>query len=673
MKLARFTIAAKPNAIDKETKATGTAVHSGRAVRKRKRSIWLKLAIVLILLISAAGGYFYWQAQQTPAVATTIAVPVVQGNLEVTVESSGSVQPNQSLLLAFKQVGEITEVLVQAGDVVTKGQVLGRIDDGDLRLKLQKAEIDLQSAQEKLADLQEAPTADEITAAQAAVESAQANLDDAKEAPTAQDISTARTNLQLAQTKLAAAKAGPTALELANADAALKSAKEKLANLQAGASTQELTSAQNAVTIAQDKLTNVKAGASKADLAVADANVQSAQAKIDSLKARGASSADLATAQANLLKAQESLAALKARPTSAELAQAQGDSDSAKAKLAALKAGPSAAELASAQAAVLQAQTNFDTLKAGPDAQKIADAQGAVDKAQSTLDTLLAGPDKGKIADAQVKLSQAQTNLEKLTTPAGGSTLASAQLAVAQAQSSLDQARVALEHAKIVAPFDGVVSKVSAVVGDNAQPNSAAIVLNDNSSMHLDIDLSESDVANVQKGQSANLTFDAITGQTITGTVTSVASVATSSNNVVTYLVQVGFNPGDAPVKVGMSANAAIVVDSREGVMQVPSRAIQSLGRNKSVRVLYGENKTPVTVRVETGLTNGTMTEIVSCLDTNNQCLRTGDTVAVNVTATNSTGRNAGPDQFIFGGGQFGGQTVPIGPGGPGFTRRQGP
>jgi hypothetical protein len=47
--------------------------------------------------------------------------------------------------------------------------------------------------------------------------------------------------------------------------------------------------------------------------------------------------------------------------------------------------------------------------------------------------------------------------------------------------------------------------------------------------------------------------------------------------------------------------------------------------------------------------------------------------VAVNVTASNSTGRNAGPGDFIFGGGQFGGQTVPIGPVGPGFTRRQGP
>src|SRR6188474_3350940 len=145
MKLARYTVAAKPDAmtpdvVENEARATNAASRSMRIARKRKRSLWLKLAIVLVLLTAAVGAYFYWQAQQTPVAATTINVPVVQGNLEVTIESSGNVQPNQSLALNFKQTGTITEVGVQAGDVVTKGQVLARIDDTDLKLKLQKAQ-----------------------------------------------------------------------------------------------------------------------------------------------------------------------------------------------------------------------------------------------------------------------------------------------------------------------------------------------------------------------------------------------------------------------------------------------------------------------------------------------------------------------------------------------------
>lgn len=661
-----------PNTLGREGAAPNikeSAVPKSRATRKRKRSIWLKLSVLLVLLLAAGGGYFYWQTQQTPAVVATIAIPVVQGNLDVTKQSSGSVQPNQTAALAFPQGGQLTAVLVQVGDVVTKGQVLARIDDKDLRLKEQKAAVALQSAQEKLATLQQPPTADQITAASAAVTSAQANLDAAKTAPSAQDIADARTALSLAQTKLTAAKVGPTALDLANADAAFKSAQQKLATLQAGASAQDIASAQNAVTIAQDKLASVKAGASKADLALADANVQTALAKVNSLKVSGAPAPDLATAQANLLKAQDSLNALKAKPTTAELAQAQNDFDAAKAKLAALKAGPSAAELASAQAAVLQAQSNLNTLKAGPDPQKVADAQSAVTKAQTQLNTLLAGPDKGKIADAQVKLSQAQTSLDKLKTPVSGSDLATAQLAVTQAQSDLDNARLALQQVTLVAPFDGLVATVKPSVGSTMQPGAEAISLDDLSSLYLAVDLSESDVASVQPGQAATLTFDAIAGQSVTGTVKSVASVATTANNVVTYPVKVSFDPGDLPVKVGMSANANIRVDGVEGVIQVPSRAIQTQGRNKTIRVLYGANKTPVTVSVQTGLTNGTMTEITSCVDTNNQCLRAGDTVAINVTpTTNSANGQTSLPGGRLGDGQFGGGRVQNGQ-----TRRQGP
>lgn len=671
MKLARLSIAIKPNTLEKEGIAT-----KSHTVRKRKRSIWLKLFIALLLVGAGTGGYFYWQAQQAPPAATVINVPVTTGNIDVNVESSGSVQANQVMAVPFKQGGQVTEALVEAGDTVTKGQPLARIDDKDLRLKVQKAEVALQAAQEKLADLQEAPTSDEIVAAEAAVTSAQSALDTAKEPATSDEIAAARNALKAAQNKLEDAKAGPSAQEIASADAILKAAQQKLADLKAGASASDLSAAQNAVTIADARLTTVKAGASKADLAVADAAVKSAQEKVTSAKSSG-SSTELATAQANLLKAQENLATLKAKPTSSELAQAQNDLASAKEKLSDLKAGATATELAQAESAVLTAQDNLTTLKAGPDPQKLSDAQTAFDKAQTQLDTLLAAPDKGKVAEAQLKLSQARTALDKLKTPASGSDLASAQLNVAQSQSDLDAARLAFTQATVTAPFDGVVTDVKAVVGNTAMPNSEAVSMNDISSLHLDIDLSESDVARVQKDQPVTLTFDAISGQIITGTVTSVASVADTSNNVVTYLVQVGFNPGDAPVKVGMSANAAIRVDGREGVLQVPSRAITTQGRNKTISILYGTNKTPVTVRVETGLTNGAMTEIVSCLDTNNQCLRQGDTVAMTLTTTTSSGQAQGPGgmvQIPFGGGGFGGgMIIQGGPGGPGGQRRQGP
>jgi multidrug efflux pump subunit AcrA (membrane-fusion protein) len=134
---------------------------------------------------------------------------------------------------------------------------------------------------------------------------------------------------------------------------------------------------------------------------------------------------------------------------------------------------------------------------------------------------------------------------------------------------------------------------------------------------------------------------------------------------VVTYQVDVQFDPAGLPVKTGMSAGAAITVESHQDVIQVPTRAIKTQGRNKSVEVLYGDNQTPISVYVTTGASNSRMTEITSCVETGSQCLRDGDRVAVTIPTSTTTGNNAGGLQFPGGGGAF--------PGGGGqFGGRQG-
>jgi hypothetical protein len=90
-------------------------------------------------------------------------------------------------------------------------------------------------------------------------------------------------------------------------------------------------------------------------------------------------------------------------------------------------------------------------------------------------------------------------------------------------------------------------------------------------------------------------------------------------------------------------------------VIQVPNRALGSgPGGTRTLTVLYGAEKKPVTIAVRTGATNGVTTEITSCVETNNQCLRAGDQVSLSL----PTGNQA----------QRGGEgVIMIGPGGPGM------
>jgi multidrug efflux pump subunit AcrA (membrane-fusion protein) len=74
----------------------------------------------------------------------------------------------------------------------------------------------------------------------------------------------------------------------------------------------------------------------------------------------------------------------------------------------------------------------------------------------------------------------------------------------------------------------------------------------------------------------------------LTGTVATVAPAATVSQNVVTYSVQIEFDPGATPVKVGMSATADIQVQKIENAILAPSRAVTTSGTSKTVTLLQG-------------------------------------------------------------------------------------
>jgi HlyD family secretion protein len=820
--------------------------------RRSRRGLWLGGALLGLLVLAA--GIYWWRTQQPAGAApTTLPVPVLKGDLDTYVESSGSVEPARTLPVKYATGGTVTDVLVQPGDKVTAGQPLARLNDQDLRLALDQAEANLKSAQAKRAQLDDGPsaadraeadanvtkaaatlatvqagaTAHELAEAQAAVHAAQLKLDQVKAGATATDLAGAMATINAAQAQLDKVKAGATAHEIAEAAANVAAAQRTLDDVQAGATAEELAEGQAAVDAAQLKLQVLHDGPTAADVQAAQASLTAAQARLQALLAgpteaerrakdlavsqaestlaairdadsaeksqaeitldqtanalrnaqdkytqtangllnddgslkdglqqfqidaynaalramqdaegtyhkaqqalddarkkeirdvagaqatlddarqqqqellapptaadradaeagvanaqkaldtliAPASAADLADAESALLKARNALADLKAKPTAAELASAQDTLLKAQNTLADLKAPPSATDLADAQNTLLKAQNALADLKAKPSAADLADAQNTLLKAQNALADLKAKPTTTDLAAAQSALAAAQSSREKLIAPPTTGDIATADAAVVQAQVARDKARHDLDQATLTAPFSGTVATVSSVAGSTVGAGTEAVALNDEAGLHLDVKLSESDVTQVQKDQPVNLTFDAIPNQTITGTVTSIATAADNSSGVVTYLVQVHFDPGTLPVKVGMSANASIRVAHHAGVLQVPNRAIHTTGPLKTIEVLYGKDKTPVTVQVTIGATNGQMTEITGCVQTGNQCLREGDTVAMTLpsSATGNDPSSPGGNVMTFGAGPVDGKGAG---GGPNFVIKTGP
>lgn len=236
--------------------------------------------------------------------------------------------------------------------------------------------------------------------------------------------------------------------------------------------------------------------------------------------------------------------------------------------------------------------------------------------------------------------------------------LRSAQITVEQRQNALRKAQLELAKYTVRAPFDGVIATIDAQVGDDASASTAIVTLITKQKIAV-IPLNEVDVVKVQEGQKATLTFDALPDITITGKVVQVAGVGVTTQGVVNYNVEIAFDAGDDRIKPGMSASAAIITDAKQDALLVPNSAVKTQGGASYVQVVNSSSSesAPENVEVEVGISNDSMTEILSGLSD-------GETVVTQTitgSASASTQANGVSGLSILGGraGGFGGATAP--------------
>lgn len=187
-------------------------------------------------------------------------------------------------------------------------------------------------------------------------------------------------------------------------------------------------------------------------------------------------------------------------------------------------------------------------------------------------------------------------------------------LDVASQKLSLQQKQYAYDDTFIRAPFDGVIAKVSVKKMDDISSGVSVATLITKQKTAT-ISLNEVDVSKIKNGDKVTLTFDAIEGLSITGTVSEIDGVGTVSQGVVTYNVTTVFDTQDDRVKSGMSVSAAIITDAKADVIAIPSAAVKSQGGSTYVDMWTGTTTAPTARAVEVGTSNDTLTEITSGLN----------------------------------------------------------
>ena len=172
----------------------------------------------------------------------------------------------------------------------------------------------------------------------------------------------------------------------------------------------------------------------------------------------------------------------------------------------------------------------------------------------------------------------------------------------------------------LYSPISGIVIKKNVEVGEitvaNAvTANTSVFTIAADGDLETQVNVPESDIVNVQLGQKAEVTLDALpSSEKISATVSKIEPSSTVIQDVVYYKVKLKFENQDDRFKVGMSTDADISTAEKNNVVMIPLRAVKTEGNQEYVEILKSDNTTE-RKNVQTGLSGDDgMVEIVSGL-----------------------------------------------------------
>ncbi len=203
---------------------------------------------------------------------------------------------------------------------------------------------------------------------------------------------------------------------------------------------------------------------------------------------------------------------------------------------------------------------------------------------------------------------------------------------------SVQKAQTNLGYATITSPIDGVILSKSVEEGQTVAASfntpELFVIAQDLTNMRVIADIDEADIGGVKDGQRVTFTVDAFPDDSFEGAVTQVRQQATTESNVVTYEVVISAPNKDLKLKPGLTANVTIFTLEKNNVLAVPSKALRFipneafLKKGEVIDDCEGDHKLWTKEgnvfkahKVETGTSNGVMTEIVGGIQAGTEVL----------------------------------------------------
>ena len=229
----------------------------------------------------------------------------------------------------------------------------------------------------------------------------------------------------------------------------------------------------------------------------------------------------------------------------------------------------------------------------------------AMNKAEADYEYAKLNLERQKSLLAQNYISQQQYDIIENTFK-----ITAAQLK--QAEANVEVAKVQLSYTTIYALTSGIISSVSTQEGETVLAGLAAptfVNIIDLNRLEVQVYVDETDIGKIFTGQEVSFTVDTYTDTDFRGKVTAIYPKAVIQDNVVNYIVVVEIeNFQDKILRPEMTTTVTIRLETRKGVLAVPSRAVIRERGERFVTVVMEdvqENK-----KIKTGWYDGSYIEI---------------------------------------------------------------
>lgn len=226
-------------------------------------------------------------------------------------------------------------------------------------------------------------------------------------------------------------------------------------------------------------------------------------------------------------------------------------------------------------------------------------------------------------AEANLALSQANHRrteelYEKKFVSARARDEAAANLKVLEAAVALAQAR--LQKTQIRAPFAGIVGIRNVSIGDYVKEGQELVNIEDIGALKADFRLPESYLSRLRKGQSVEVSTDAMPGQTFKGTLDAIDPLLDASGRAISLRARLE-NP-DLKLRPGMFVRVRLAFGGERQGLAVPEEALVPAGDDNFVfRVVEGKAQR---VMVKVGQRRGATVEITEGLKAGDEVVSAG-------------------------------------------------